>query len=415
MASLTLFFSSFLHSGGASIVQEVAFTLAHANEYLALLSDEGFVVDDLSQMMQFSMACGSNFFMEIAKFRAVRMLWANIVNQYKPASAEAAKIAIHANSSLWNKTIYDAHVNILRTTTEAMSAILGSVDSLNVLPYNTVFAKPDDFSNRIARNIQFILKEESYLDKIVDPAAGSYYVEYITDAIAKEAWKLFQRIEKDGGYIQAVKSGFIRDEIMKIRQQRDMDIAMRKTTLLGTNQYPNLNEKVLDKIQMISEEPAPEAKPGLEIYRGAEAFEDLRLEVEVFAQENEAVPSVFIFATGNLAMRKARASFATNFFGCGGYKVIEKVAYPDIPTGISEAVKSKAQIVVICSSDEEYESVSPQIARGIKEILPETIVVVAGYPKEIVETLKSQGVDDFIHIKTNVIEALKKYNNLLLQ
>ena len=405
----------YYHNSGASIVQEVAFTLAHADEYLSLLTDEGFNVDEVSPMLQFSMATGSNFFMEIAKFRALRMLWANMVLHYKPANDDAAVMFIHASTSLWNKTIYDAHVNILRNTTEAMSAILGSVDSLNILPYDVVFTKPGELSSRIARNTQLILKEESYLGNIVDPSAGSYYIECITDTIARESWKLFQKVEEDGGFIQAVKSGFISAEIQKTRQQRDLDIAMRRTTLLGTNQYPNLKENALDKIQTMDEEPVSAEKNGLKIYRGAEVFEEIRLEVELYKKQTGKIPSIFLFATGNLGMRKARASFITNFFGCAGYRIIDSSGYNDLHEGIKGAVISKAPVVVICSSDEEYETVSPVIAKGIKDKNPETIIIVAGYPKDFIDTLQNQGVDDFIHMRSNVTETLKKYNRQLLR
>jgi len=405
----------YYHNSGASIVQEVAFTLAQANEYISLLTDEGFSVDEVSHLFQFSMAAGSNYFMELAKFRALRMLWANMIIQYNPVEDDTAMMFIHANTSLWNKTIYDAHVNILRNTTEAMSAILGSIDSLNVQPYDVAFTKPTELSERISRNIQFILKEESYLGKIVDPAAGSYYIEYITDAIARESWKLFRKVEKEGGFIQAVKSGFIVEEIGKTRQQRDLDIAMRRTTLLGTNQYPNLKETALEKIQTLNEEPVSADKKGLEIYRGAEVFEEIRLETELYKTQSGKIPAVFLLATGNLGMRKARASFITNFFGCAGYKIIDSSGYNDLFEGINEAVKSKAPVVVICSSDEEYATISPVIAKGIKEKRPDTVIVVAGYPKDSIEILQDQGIDDFIHMRSNVTETLKKYNAKLLR
>lgn len=405
----------YYHNAGASIVQEIAFTLAHANEYISILTDEGFSMDQLSKMMRFSMAAGSDFFMEIAKLRALRMLWANVAGQYKPENEDAMTMFIHASTSLRDKTIYDAHVNLLRNTTETMSAIIGCVDSVNVLPYDVVFSSGDEFSRRIAQNIQIVLREESYLDKLVDPAAGSYYIEYLTDAIAKEAWALFQRVEENGGFIEAVKSGFIREEIMKVRKQRDLDIAMRRQTVLGTNQHPDLKETAIDKVPELRTEEMDDNVQGLEIYRGAEIFEEIRLETELYKLKKGITPAVFLFPAGNPNMSKARAGFITNFFGCAGYNIMGNDLFRDISEGVLKALNSKAGLVVICSSDEDYPLLAPEIAKKIKAGNAAVRVIIAGNPQENIEMLRNAGVDDFVHIRTNVVETLQKYNRLLLK
>ncbi len=278
----------YFHNSGSSIVQELAFSLAVGNEYLAQLIDKNLSVDEIAPYLQFIFAVGSNYFMEIAKLRAARMLWAQIITAYKPESESTSKMYIHSVTSQWNKTIYDPYVNMLRTTTESMSSVIGGTDSLTVLPFDTSYKTPDEFSERIAQNTQIILKEESHLNKIVDPSAGSYYIECLTNSIAEQAWKLFKTVENKGGYFKAFKQGFIQDEIAKTAQQRDRNIASGKEVFVGTNKYPDLNEN-------IKAPPQSEGEPNenintstgsgttniiaqpLKLYRGAEAFEKLRL------------------------------------------------------------------------------------------------------------------------------------------
>lgn len=396
----------FLHNAGASIVQELAFSLASGNEYLAELTNKGIVVDDIADKMQFSFGIGANYFMEIAKIRAARLLWSRIVEQYKPAYESSKAMYIHASTSLWNKTIYDPYVNVLRTTTEAMSAIIGGIDSMSVIPFDLTYKQTDELSERLARNAQIILKEEAYLDQIVDPSAGSYYIETITDAIAQAAWKLFQAVEEKEGYMQCLTNGFIYEEIKKVCQERDVNIATRKNVLVGTNQFPNTNESMLDKIQ----DNKLFDYPALKLYRGAEAFENLRLATEKHVKAGRKQPVFFLFNIGNLAMRKARATFISNFVGCAGYKVVDNNGFEDVEAGVKAAMEAKADAIVICSSDEEYATLAPEIAKQMKAVQPQTKVIVAGYPKDIIDTLKNAGVDDFIHIKSNVLDTLKGYH-----
>ncbi len=398
-----------IHNAGASVVQELAFALAQGNEYLANLTDMGLTADDLAPRMQFTFAIGSGYFLEIAKLRAVRMLWSKIVEQYKPRDIRAAGMNIHAVSSGWNKSVYDPYVNMLRTTTEAMSASIGGVDSMTVTPFDSSFRKPDEFSFRIARNQQIILKHEAYFGKVADPAAGSYYIEKLTDSVAHAAWALFLETEELGGFIKATEEGFIRSAIENTCQRRDMDIAMRKRVFVGTNLYPNTEERVLDKT-------GPTARltdlSVLRQYRGTQAFEALRMAVENHSRKGFEVPKVFMFTYGNPAMREARAKFSANFFGVAGYQIIENLGFPDIGSGVRAALASEAAIVVLCSSDEEYAGMIPA-ATAIKEASPKTQVVVAGNPKDIKEQLVEAGVDHFIHVRTNALEALTRYNEIL--
>lgn len=397
------------HNAGAHIVQELAFMLSQGNEYLAALTEKGIPVDDIAPRMQFTIAVGSNYFLEIGKLRAVRMLWAKIVEQYKPLRAESMKMNIHAVTSGWNKSIYDPYVNMLRTTTEAMAAAIGGVDSMTVEPFDATYRKADEFSSRIARNQQIILKHESYFSKVADPGAGSYYIENITDSIAEASWNLFVEMESMGGFIKAVENGFIKGEIEKTCQKRDMDIAMRKQVFVGVNQYPNNQERMLDKL-------APTARLSdlgeLKMYRGVQAFEAMRLSVENHQKKGFSIPKVYLFTWGNLAMRKARASFAFNFFGCAGYTLQEAPIVNNMEEAIEKAVESKAEIVVLCSSDDEYPDLTGTI-KTLREKLPKTRIVVAGNPKDAMEQLNEAGVQHYIHMRTNALETLQRFNDLL--
>lgn len=405
-----------LHNAGATATQELGYGLAWANEYLYILSSAGFKIEDITPRMSISLAAGSNYFMEIAKIRACRLLWAKIVEQYASDKKEVARIFVHSTSSTWNKTLYDPYVNMLRTTTETMSSAIGGADSISVLTFDCAYKNPDEFSARIARNQQIILKEESFMDKIADPAAGSYYIENLTDSIAKYAWSTFQTIEEKGGFAKAYEAGCIQEEVVASANQRNMDIATRKIFVLGTNQYPNLNESMLDKIELKKEDCGckTQAHPykSLCVYRGTEEIESIRLTTEAFVAKGGAKPKVFMLTYGNLAMRKARAGFATNFYGCAGYEIIDNAGFKTAEEGAKAALEAKANIVVLCSSDDEYADLVPQACSLLKG---KCTLVLAGYPKEQIESYKTQGVEDFIHVKSNLVEVLKRTQATLLK
>lgn len=405
----------YFQNTGSTLVQEIAFSLASANEYMAGLTTKGLSIDQVAPYIQFSLGIGSNYFMEIAKIRAARLLWTRMVEQYHPVDPDSFRLYIHATTAMWNKSVYDPYVNMLRTTTEGMSAALGNADSITVQPFDVSFKDSDEISRRIARNQQLVLKEEAYLNKIIDPGAGSYYIENLTHSIAQHAWELFKEVESKGGMIECIKTGFIQDEVERSRRQKEMDIAQRKIVILGTNQYPNLQEKMADKI---GESAAMHASvessfKKLVPFRGARAFEEIRLATEKYVARGNKRPGVFLFTMGNLAMLRARAGFTTNFFGCAGYEIFDNQGFSTVDEGVAAAFQSKAEMVVICSSDEEYGAIVPEITQKIKESHPETRILVAGYPKDLIEPLKSAGVDDFIHVKSNLLETLRNSNCLL--
>lgn len=399
------------HNSGSNITQELAYALASANEYMAKLTAKGLKPESVSTNIMFSFAVGSNYFMEIAKIRAARMLWTKIVEQYNPMCACGYNMYIHSTSSLWNKSLYDPYVNMLRTTTETMSSAIGGADSISVSPFDVAYKPADDFSYRIARNQQILLKEESYFDKIVDPAAGSYYIENLTDSIAQYAWDMFKDIEAKGGFAKAIESGFVQEQIEKTSQKRDMDIATRKVVILGTNQYPNLSEKMNAKLEKDNIFSCHDSAEGpikkLRRYHASEAFENLRLTTE----ESDKTPKVFLLTYGNLNMRKARAGFATNFFGVAGYEIIDNAGFATAEEGIKAALDSKAEIVVVCSSDEEYLEIVPTIGAALKGKV--NSIVLAGHPGENEATFKAAGINEFIHVKSNVLEVLTKFQKML--
>ncbi|HET7290311.1 MAG TPA: methylmalonyl-CoA mutase family protein [Thermodesulfobacteriota bacterium] len=439
------------HDSGASAVQELAFTLASGVEYLDRLTSLDMSVDRITSHMSFSFSIGSGYFMEIAKLRAARLLWASIVEAYGARKESAEKMSIKTRTSSRNKTVFDPYVNMLRGTVEAMAAAIGGCESLNVLPLDAVYERPDEFTRRLARNTQLILKHESYLDRVTDPSGGSYYIEKLTDSLADSAWELFGKIEGMGGLADALKAGFVQEEIQKTRNERDRDIASGRAILLGTNQYPDLGEKgPKKKGDVIPKKPLRAGKekqsgtlsmkeyidylkgkksylgdilpdnPGaagagvepLHPYRGGVPFEELRLAALKHRKETGVTPSVFPLPVGNPSMRNARAAFTANFFGCAGFKITDNTGFNTADEGVKAALKSKSKIVVICSSDKEYPELAPVICAGLKEKNPEIKVIIAGNPKEHADALKASGIDDFIHARSNMLQILRKYQEI---
>jgi methylmalonyl-CoA mutase len=403
--------SDMFTNAGSYITQELGYALAWGAEWLTILTDGGLTVDEVAPRIKFNMGVSTNFFMELAKFRSARMLWAQIVEQYKPANADACKMVVHASTSKFNQTIYDAHVNLLRSQTETMSACLAGVDSITTTPFDLSYKTPDTFSERIARNQQFLLKEESHMDKVIDPAGGSYYVETLTVSIAKEAWKDFLAIEDEGGFVAAVDNGSIQKAVQESSKKRHTDVARRKEILLGTNQYPNINEMAAEKIEKkaCSCGCAADANPerSLPTSRLGSDFEALRLATEAASNR----PKVFMLTIGNLAMRLARAQFSSNFFGCAGYEIIDNLGFNTVEEGVDAALAKNADVIVLCSSDDEYAELAPA---AFKYLNGRAQFVVAGAPA-CSEDLKAVGINDFIHVRVNVLETLQDFNNRLLQ
>ena len=388
-------------NSGSTLVEELAFALSAGHDYLVRLTEAGLTVDEAARKLRFSLSVTSNYFLEIAKLRAARMLWANIVKGYDPEKECSCKMMIHAETSRWNQTVYDPYVNMLRGTTEAMSAAIGGVHSLEVTPFDRAFEAPTEFAKRIARNVELLLKHESHFDQVVDPAGGSYYIENLTQSIAEEAWKLFLEIEEQGGYTAAYKAGTIVEKVKASAANKDKNIATRRQILLGANQFPNFTEVAPAEIAAGTVTRTAAEGNVLTPYRGAMAFEQMRLEVD----RSGKAPKAFMLTCGSLAMARARAQFSCNFFACAGIRVQDNTFFKSIEEGVAAALESKAQIVVVCASDDDYAEAAPRV----KELLGgKAILVVAGAPACTPE-LEAQGITNFINVKSNVLETLKFY------
>ncbi len=394
-------------NAGSTLVEELAFSLSMANEYMAILTGQAVEAADVVGSMQLSLASGSNYFMEIAKLRAARMLWAQICKGYS-LETESGKIRIHSTTSQWNMTIYDPHVNMLRGTTEAMSSILGGADLISVLPFDHPFLNSNAFSDRIARNVQIILRDEAYLERVNDPSSGSYYIESLTDSIAEKAWDLFRQTEAKGGFRKAFQSGWIQELVLSSRKRKSDLIASGRSHILGTNAYPNFHEFIHEQLgRRVQEEVTDAPMVPLRPFRPAALLEAVRLETESSGKR----PRVLLFKYGNPAWGSARAAFSGNFFACAGYEILDPHAFESLESGIAAARDAKAEIVVLCSSDDSYASMAPPVVEALKD---KTIVVVAGYPADIIQALQEAGIEHFIHVKSNLLETLKQFNKLVL-
>lgn len=454
------------HNAGATAVQELAFSLATAVEYIRAMLDRGLTVEQIVVKMQFSFSIGSNVFMEIAKLRAARLLWANIVEAFG-GSATAQKMHIHARTSAWNKTVLDPYVNMLRASTEAFSAIVGGIDSLHVSAFDEPIRPADEFSRRIARNTQIILKEEAHLAKVADPAGGSWYVEWLTDALARRSWELFQQVERLGGMKAALEAGFPQAEIARIAAKKAEQIAKRKERIVGTNMYPNTSEELpvpktadpvaatehmarlhswrsqhdqaqlantLADLSRSSADPVAKAVAavlagatlgdvtrawtgglgeGMSIspiqqQRAAQAFEELRQNADMYSQRTGNKPLVHLATVGPLAKHKARADFCTDFLAVGGFAVSRQEQSPStVEEAAQAALASGARIVVICADDESYPHVAAPLTRLLKAAQPELTVWLAGRPAaEQADAYRDAGVDDFLHMQSNCYALL---------
>ncbi len=447
------------HNGGASTTQELAFALATAVDYVRAMQARGLSIDDIAPRIRFSLSIGTNFFMEIARLRAARLLWAKIVQAFGGNEA-SQKMSLHARTSAWNQTVYDPHVNLLRATTEAFSGAVGGCDSLHISPFDELVRVPDEFSRRVARNTHTVLREESHITRTVDPAGGSWYVENLTDSVARKTWAIFQEVEKQGGMAKALEAGWPQSQIAGTATKRAANLAKRKDIFVGTNMYPNLKETRLEPAPVdawavqseraaalkqyrasadvgqkqtaldalakggnavetaiqaalagaslgeIAQAARANAKPGptanaVHAHRGAQAFEALRQAAETYTARIGQRPQVFLATMGPLTQHKARADFATAFVGVGGFETIYPAGFSTPDEAADAALASSAKAVVICSTDPTYPDIVPSLVQKLKKAAPDLVVMLAGYPADHVEAFKAAGVDDFIHLNAN--------------
>ncbi|MBA9075548.1 methylmalonyl-CoA mutase family protein [Rufibacter quisquiliarum] len=392
---------------GATLVQEVAITLAIAVCYTNGLSCEIMPVERIFQNMQFHLAAGTNYFFEIAKFRAVRLLWAKVVEAYGAPPEAAGALRIHASTSRWHQTTLDPHTNLLRHTTEMMSAVIGGVDSVEVEPFDSTFREENAFSERIARNIPILLKEEAYLDQAIDPAAGSYYLEYLTKEIAEKAWALFQDIEGRGGFIPASNSGYIHDLIKETSSQKFKAIANGSEVLVGTNKYPNANEQHdFDPEQLIQSKQFDNT-------RAAYSYEVMRLATELHYRKKNRRPHALVIHMGNALQEHIHASFAREFFTCSGFTTqVEK--FDTVSAALAAVKEMDVQVIVMAAPDKQFHDFAETFAKGMRsQHQPGPALILADNPMHLKDELRAHGFDEFLFQGCDTAEIISRIQERL--
>ena len=460
-------------SGGANDVQEVASVLATATAYLRALCERGLTIDEAASQIAFGFSMGANFFLQIAKLRAVRPIWAQIVKAFG-GSAEAQKMRIHARPALFFKTIYDPYVNMLRNTTEIFSGVVGGIDSFESAPFDEPIRKGDEFSRRIARNIQIMLQEEFGLLQPIDPAGGSWAVETLTRQMKEKIWEEFQSIEKQGGIVEALRSGTVQDAIAKVLADRFKSANLRKDRIVGNNMYPNMTETLLETraedtaalkaqrtkdidaylsdidakhrdealaalrgalsvenateaalagatiaelMNAVNEGKGAETVTAIAPHRWSERFEALRRRTEDYKAEKNDNVKIFLANMGPIPQHKARADFTTGFLQVGAFEVLTNDGFKTVEEAAEAARASGADAVVICSTDATYPEIVPALAPKLHEVLPDARVFLAGAaPKDLLETYKEAGIDEYISVRANcyeVLESLQKKKGMI--
>lgn len=435
--------SSLFQTAGARTVDEIAYVLSQFSDYANLFLENGLSLDSLCKNTVINLSVSSSYFPEITKFRSIRILLSRILEVYGAHPSAASDLRIHASTSRWNMTAYDPYTNMLRATTEAMSASIGGADLICVLPFDSALDRSSSFSSRIARNVQHLLQNESHLDKVVDPAGGSYFLESLTESICEHSWAIFQSLEKEGGYLESLKKGVLQKRLSDALSERKKSLNQRKEILLGTNQYPN-SQDTLESKRVASEkknEPAsmnPSAplqsisalassrkwselensiplsgetitESTVQAHRLSEDFEGLRQK----SQSGSFSKKILLLPLGKPAMRQARTIFAQNFLNCGGFEVLDPGPL-DSPNKAIEVTRSeKPQGVVLCSSDEEYPEFMESVIQKLKSEFPNLLCILAGEAGENEKMFIQSGIQKFIHRKSNVFETLQEIQSQL--
>ncbi len=450
------------HNGGASSVQEMAAVLSAAVLYLREMAKRGIPADEVIPYMRLSVSIGGNYFIEIAKLRALRLLWSRIAEAFG-ADPEKSAVHIHARTGLWNKTVLDPYVNMLRVTTEAFAAVVGGCDSLHVGPFDEVVRETTAFSRRIAFNLHDILAEECDMRRVVDPAGGSWAVESLTDKMAASAWERFQAIEANGGILDMLLSGKLQEQIEATRLEKARNIQRRRDLIVGTNAYPNASEALLShgdidhegiRKQLIATAKAwknsrdnaslftvldeqvgkkggdrvdgmikaagkgatlhelqrcvglgtllEKARP-IQQMRAASDFEALRIAAKELEQSG-TLPLLHQLNMGPSRNYRIRADWTSAFFQAGGFKVLNDDDYDTVAEAIEALRSSGARLAVITSDDETYKAVVEDLASAIRQQLPEVSLYLAGAPGELEETWNAAGVDGYVHVRVNNYE-----------
>ncbi len=433
---------SVYNNSGSSAVEDLALMCSTVVFYVDELQKRGLNPDDIFSKMTFVFSVGTNLFMEISKLRAARYLFAQIADYYG-VTHENAKMRMHVKTSEYTKTAFDPWVNILRTSTEAFSAVLGGCDSLNISTFDFLNKESDEISRRIARNQQIILLEEAHLNAVNDPAGGSYYVEALTNELIQKSWAYFVSIEEKGGILESLKAGSIQDRMNQSHQFRSTQAEIRKDVLVGTSMYANLDEKKLENksseitedfqsigsveestelslkaitdslanksIDIINSNLCNKKEDGLEIIsipkrRLAEPFEYLRNASEKYKNSTGHRPKALFANIGDVIKNKPRYDFCVGFFEPAGFDCITHDSFENA----DEVLKNinDENVIILSSTDDMYPIIVPEFAKKLKEQYPEKVLVLAGYPKEHIKAFTEAGVDFFIYMKVNVIQTI---------
>lgn len=402
--------TSVFHNGGASAVQELAYGLAVAVQYLIEGQKQGLSVESLADKMVFSFSIDSNYFMNIAKLRAARRLWAGLSSAFE-ANPEDFKMHIHAVTSEVTETLYDQYVNILRTTNQAFAAAIGGIQYMQINPLDHATGEWDEFSERIARNTHLILKEETHITRVVDPAGGSFYVEQLTDDLAEQVWKKFLEIDAAGGILEALKNGIIQANIAEVFNKKALNVALRKDSIIGTNVYPNPADEVQikenNKVESYVVVNQPIEITPIKLKRTAELFEQLRLRSAEYKQNNGEVPKIGLINLQELKAYKPRADFIKGLVAAGGVDTIQSDGCYSSEDASVFVTETKLPIYCICGNDDAYGELAEQIVADIKATNPEITIYLAGKQSEELETaLQAAGVKEFLHVRSNAISTL---------
>ena len=443
---------------GATATQELALALATAAEYIRALEALGVELYIIANHLQFQLSIGSQFFTEIAKFRAFRPLFTRLLMAFGADPSLGRTASVGASTGFWNKTLLDPHVNMLRATTEALSAVLGGCDRLHIDPYDQVSGQTSEFSRRIALNIHTLMAEEFGFSSPIDAAGGSWYVEKLTDDLARASWKIFQELERRGGMATCLKTGYARELVIASQRAKTGRVATRALPLVGTNLFPKPKEKAppAPRLQQRAVTTSVDSSPGsrrgssrpgenwsfesamakarggasvetwasspfaesdeiatfakLTFRRGAEGFEHIRREVDALTLSRGRSPKACVIRVAPIGQYHARTDFSAGFFSVGGFTVCVSDIYGDAASAAQAALKSGAEVVVLCSTDEAYPAIAPAFAREFKRLNPAGMAVLAGLPADVVfvAQLQAAGFDDFIHLKANCEEVLER-------
>lgn len=453
------------HNGGADSALSLGLVLASAVQKLRAMEERGLSLAEAAGRIQFHLCAGSDFFMEMAKIRALRVLWAQVLAAAGYGKA-AAQMRVHVRTSRRSQTILDIHVNMLRVTTQAMSAVLGGADSVHVSPFDEVDSVPDEFSRRIARNVQLLLAHECHFDQVQDAAGGSWYVEKLTHDLAAKAWEHFQGIEKAGGIIRALADGTAQDLVAAAATERTRRLALRKDQLVGTNQYANPTEKVrearpvdhkavqktraadLQRQRTSGDQAEHLAVLGklaealdagqdtllnslvaavsagatlgelcgclrhdtdgvlnvkvIPLRRDAEPFEELRARVTDLGERNR----IFTCCLGDVARYMPRLDFTRGFFQVGGYEMVEEGFFTTAADAIEAAQASRTETVVLVGLDDTYAEMASTVVEGLAASDDAPGIILAGGSPDLIQDLQGKGLDMSINVRSDVLDVL---------